>query len=113
MRKSILAALPVLALLAAPVAADPAVGLGVNFSWGGSGSEGGTGVGLRLFSDDKGGEFVGSLGADYMISSQRIRPNLGVAYLASKGYVGMDVGFNMDSGGVDVGLGFGASSARR
>jgi opacity protein-like surface antigen len=113
MKKSYLTALPVLMLLSAPVAADPAIGLGVTFTWGGTGSQGDTGIGLRVFSDDEKGEFVGSLGVDYMISSQRIRPNVGVAYLASKSYVGMDVGFDFASGGIDVGVGLGAASTRK
>ncbi|MFN3721859.1 MAG: hypothetical protein ACK4VZ_02345 [Paracoccaceae bacterium] len=111
MRKSGLFVIPLLVALASPVAADPALGLGVTFTWGG-GSTGDTGIGLRVFSDDKRSEFVGSLGVDYMLKSQRIRPNVGIAYLARKSYVGMDIGFDFGSGGVDVGVGLGFANTR-
>ena len=113
MSRSLLVALPVLLALGAPAAADPAVGLGVTFTWGGSASSGDTGVGLRLFSDNERGEFVGSLGVDYMISSKQVRPSLGIAYLASKSYVGMDVGYDFASGGVNVGVGLGGANSKR
>ncbi|MFN4155435.1 MAG: hypothetical protein ACK4HF_12345 [Paracoccaceae bacterium] len=112
MRKSVLTTLPLILCLAAPVAADPAVGLGVTFTWGG-GSKGDTGIGLRVFSNDERSKFAGSLGVDYMLRSQRIRPNIGVAYLAAKSYVGMDVGFGFGGEGVDVGVGLGFANTRK
>mgnify|MGYP005851369009 CR=1 FL=1 len=111
MRKSTLLVLPLLVGLAAPVSADPTLGLGVTFTWGG-GQRGDTGIGLRAFSDDKRNEVVGSLGVDYMLKSQRIRPNVGIAYLARESYVGMDVGFDL-AGGVDVGVGLGYANTRK
>jgi hypothetical protein len=113
MSRSLLFALPVVLALGSPVAADPAVGLGVTFTWGGSGSTGDTGIGLRLFSDDERSEFVGSVGLDYMIKSRQVRPSVGIAYLASKSYVGMDVGFDFASGGLNVGVGLGAANTKR
>ncbi|MCU0899646.1 MAG: hypothetical protein MUC82_04005 [Cypionkella sp.] len=113
MKKHVLLALPVAFALSVPASAEPAVGLGVTFTWGGAASTGGTGLGLRLFSDNERGEVVGSLGVDYMITDQRVRPSLGVAYLASKSYVGMDVGYDFNSGGIDVGVGLGAANSKR
>ncbi|MDO8883947.1 MAG: hypothetical protein U0934_08865 [Pseudotabrizicola sp.] len=112
MRKSVLMVLPLIVGLATPVAADPTVGLGVTFTWGG-GSQGDTGIGLRVFSDNKRSEFVGSLGVDYMLKSQRIRPNIGIAYLAAKSYVGMDIGFGFGGEGLDVGVGLGLANTKR
>ncbi|NEX47013.1 hypothetical protein [Pseudotabrizicola algicola] len=112
MRRSLLTALPLALALAAPVAADPAVGLGVTFTWGG-GQRGDTGIGLRVFSNDERGKFAGAIGADYLLRSQRLRPNLGVAYLASKSYVGMDIGFGFGGEGVDVGVGLGLANTRK
>lgn len=113
MSRSLFAAFPLVLALSAPVAAEPALGLGVTFTWGGAGSSTDTGIGLRLFSDNERSEFVGSLGVDYMIASRQVRPNLGVAYLASKSYVGMDVGFDLSSGGLNVGVGLGAANSKR
>lgn len=112
MKKSILVAIPLMLALAAPVAADPTLGLGVTFTWGG-GSQGDTGVGLRVFSDDERSKVVGSLGVDYMLSARNIRPNVGVAYLASKSYVGMDIGYNFTESSLDVGVGLGAANTRK
>lgn len=113
MSRSLLAALPLVLALGAPVAAEPGLGLGVTFTWGGAGSSGDTGIGLRLFSDNERSTFVGSLGVDYMITSRQVRPSVGVAYLASKSYVGMDVGFDIASGGLNVGVGLGAANSKR
>jgi len=112
MRKSLLTAFPLVLALATPVAADPTVGLGVTFTWGG-GQRGDTGIGLRVFSNDERGKFVGALGVDYLLRAQRIRPNVGVAYLASKSYVGMDIGFGFGGEGVDVGVGLGVANTRK
>lgn len=98
--------------LSAPVAADPTIGLGVTFTWGG-GSQGDTGIGLRVFSDDERSEVVGTLGVDYLLKSQRVRPNVGIAYLARKSYVGIDVGFGFGGEGLDVGVGLGVANTRR
>ncbi|WP_146036519.1 hypothetical protein [Pseudotabrizicola formosa] len=108
MRYRYLTALPVILALATPAAADPTLGLGLTFTWGG-GSRGDTGIGLRVFSDDERKEFVGSLGVDYMVGSQSIRPNVGIAYLARNSYVGMDIGYDFGSSGVSVGVGLGAA----
>ncbi|PJF09172.1 hypothetical protein [Pseudorhodobacter sp. MZDSW-24AT] len=110
MRKSLFTAVPLMLALSLPAAADPTVGLGVTFTWGG-GQRGDTGIGLRVFSDDERKKFVGSLGVDYLLRAQRVRPNVGFAYLASKSYVGMDIGFGGE--GVDVGVGLGVANTRK
>ena len=112
MRKSLFTAVPLMLALSLPAAADPTVGLGVNFTWGG-GQRGDTGIGLRVFSDDERKQFVGSLGVDYLLRAQRVRPNVGFAYLASKSYVGMDIGFGFGGEGVDVGVGLGVANTRK
>ncbi len=84
--------------------ADPTVGLGLSFSFGGAKPQ--TGVGLRVFSDDAQGSFVGSLGVDYMFGTQSFRGTVGGAYLGRNTYLGLDIGLDFNGGG--VGFGFGA-----
>lgn len=110
MQKSFFKALPLVLLLAGPAVAEPAVGLGVTFTYGG-GAQSDVGIGLRLFSSNERKKFVGSLGVDYLLKAQRIRPNIGAAYLASNSYVGMDVGFGF-GGGLDVGVGLGIANTK-
>lgn len=112
MRYRFLASLPVILALSTPVAADPTVGLGLTFTWGG-GARGDTGIGLRVFSNDERKDVVGTLGVDYMLGSQSFRPNVGIAYLARNSYVGMDVGYDFGSNGVNVGVGLGAADTKR
>ena len=59
-----LIALAALLSLSTPALADPTVGLGLSFSFGGGKPQ--TGVGLRVFSDNERDSFVGSVGVDYM-----------------------------------------------
>ena len=99
---------PLLALatalsLATPAFADPTVGLGLSFAFGGGKVE--TGIGLRVFSDDEEDSFVGSAGVDYMFGSQSWRPTVGAAYLGNNSYIGADVGFGINGGGIAFGLG--------
>lgn len=90
--------------LAAPVAADPALGLGFTFAFGG-GAPGGLGIGARLFSDDEEDAFAGALGLDYMFGSGQVRPSIGVAYMGTNNYLGLDVGFV--GSGMNFGMGGG------
>lgn len=106
MSKLLIAALPLCVALAAPASADPAVGLGVNLTFGGSGKVE-AGLGLRLFTNDEEDEVVGAAGFDYMFQSQRIRPSLGAAYLGTNSYIGVDVGYDFGRGGLDFGVGIG------
>ncbi|MEZ5686063.1 MAG: hypothetical protein R3D78_09275 [Paracoccaceae bacterium] len=95
--------------LAAPAMADPALGVGFNFAFGG-GSPGGLGFGARLFSDDEEDEFAGSVGLDYMFGSGQVRPSVGVAYMGNNNYLGLDVGFG--GGGVNFGMGGGYANTK-
>lgn len=111
MPNTFLKALPLFLVLATPVAADPAVGLGLTFTYGAGQSD--TGIGVRLFSDNERKDVVGSLGVDYMMKSRTIRPNIGVAYLASKSYVGLDLGYDFTGGDITVGIGLGAANSKK
>jgi hypothetical protein len=86
--------------LAAPALADPSIGIGLSLSFGAGKAE--TSVGVRLLSDNRRDKAAASLGLDYMLQSQRIRPTVGVAYLGHNNYIGADMGFV--NGGLDFGL---------
>ena len=92
------------AMIAAPALAgpmpvstsyNPTVGLGLTFAFGGDGKME-TGIGLRVFSSNQRNKAAATVGLDYMFSSQRIRPTLGVAYMGSDAYIGADVGFGLN-----------------
>jgi len=85
--------------------AGPTIGLGLSIRFGGGTVE--TGLGLRVFSDDRRDSTVGSLGLDYMFNSQSWRGTLGVAYLGSDAYIGLDMGIGLGDGQIDFGLGAG------
>jgi hypothetical protein len=91
--------------IAAPVSADPTVGFGLNLSFGGGNIE--TGVGVRVFSNDEEDKFAATVGLDYMLQSKKLRPTVGAAYLGDNAYIGLDLGFDLDGGGVDFGVGVG------
>lgn len=105
MKKKIFAMFAVSMTMASPVFADPLLGLGLTVTFGGGKVD--TGLGLRLFSDDKRDSMVGSVGLDYMFKAKRFRPTIGAAYLGDNGYVGLDMGFDLNGGGIDFGLGAG------
>lgn len=88
-----------------PATADPTIGVGLSIAFGSGKVE--TGVGIRLFSDNRPQNMVGSVGVDYMFQSKRIRPTVGVAYLGTNGYIGLDMGFGLNGEGIDFGLGVG------
>jgi hypothetical protein len=98
--------------LATPVAAEATVGVGLSFAFG-AGKKAEAGIGLRLFSNNKQDKFVGSVGADYMFQSQRLRPTIGAAYLRKNAYIGLDLGYDMSAGGVDFGLGVGGVKTKK
>lgn len=85
-----------------PAAADPTVGLGVSFSFG-VGKPIDTGVGLRVFTNNRRNSTVGSLGIDYMFAAQEFRGTLGVAALRRNVFLGLDVGYGFGSGALDFG----------
>jgi opacity protein-like surface antigen len=105
MTKSILTAAAFTLALAVPVSADPSVGFGLSFSFGGGSVD--YGVGVRVFSDDKQDKFAASVGLDYMFQSQRWRPTVGAAYLGDNSYIGLDMGFGLNGEGIDFGVGVG------
>lgn len=113
MTKNILAATTTVMILgmALPAAADPTIGLGLSIAFGSGKVE--TGVGIRLFSDNRPQKMVGSVGVDYMFQSKRIRPTVGVAYLGTNSYIGLDMGFDLNGGGIDFGPGVGAVQTKR
>jgi len=90
------------AALASPAYADPAVGLGVSIAFGGGQVQ--SGVGLRVFSDDEDESTVGTIGVDYMFQSQSWRATVGAAYLNDDAYIGLDLGYGFNGGGVSYGL---------
>ena len=108
-RFALICALP--ALLATPVAADPTIGLGLSFSFGGG--QVNTGVGLRVFSDNRRDSVVGSVGVDYMFGTRSWRGTVGAAYLGNNAYIGLDLGIGLGDGAIDFGLGVGGANTKR
>lgn len=91
--------------LSAPAMADPAVGLGLNFTFGNGKIN--TGVGVRVFSNDEQDKAAASIGIDYMFSSQSWRGSLGAAYMMDNSYIELNGGYNFNGGGFDFGVGAG------
>lgn len=98
------------ALLAGPALADPTVGIGLSVAFGGGKTE--SGIGLRLFSDDRRDRGVASLGIDYMFNAQRWRGTAGVAYLGDNAYIGLDLGIGLGDGRFDFGPSIGFVDAK-
>lgn len=92
--------------LAAPVNADPTIGIGFSLSFGGGGQPQ-LGAGVRVFSDDDEDEFAASVGLDYVFTTQSLRPTIGAAYLMENSYLGLDFGYNYTLGTFDFGGGVG------
>lgn len=112
MKHRFLAVFSVALALSTPASADPTIGLGLTFTFGGA-SKLETGIGLRVFSDNARKKTVGTLGLDYMFQSQRLRPSVGLAYLGSNAYLGVDLGYDFGTRGFDVGLGVGGVKTRK
>ena len=111
MKRYILAATVATLGMAMPAVADPTVGIGISFAFGGGKVD--TGVGIRVFSNNRREKAAATLGVDYMFTGQRIRPTVGVAYLGSNSYIGLDMGFGFNGEGVDFGLGVGGVKTKR
>jgi len=90
---------------ALPAQADPAYGFGVSYVFGGGGGD--VAVGARIFSDDTPEDGALSLGLDYKINSQSLRPAIGAAYLDNDVYGEVSVGFDTGAQAIDFGLGVG------
>lgn len=97
--------------LASPVQADPAVGLGLSFTFGTGGVN--TGVGIRVFSDDREDRVVGAIGLDYQFATGTFRGTIGPAYLGRDHYIGLDLGFGLNGGGIDFGIGLGGADTKK
>jgi len=102
MTKTFLAASAVALSLALPVVADPAVGFGLSLTFGGGKVD--AGVGVRLFSNDEEDSFAATLGLDYMLKSRSLRPTVGAAYLMDNRYIGLDMGLDLNSRELDLGI---------
>ncbi|KAA0920345.1 hypothetical protein FLO80_04335 [Aquicoccus porphyridii] len=105
MKRIALASGLALALSAPALQADPAFGLGVSYVFGGGTSD--VAIGARAFSDDTPHEGVVSLGLDYKLGSQSLRPNIGAAYLDDDVYGDVSLGYDFGTKGVDFGVGLG------
>jgi hypothetical protein len=86
----------VLLVLSTPALADPAIGFGFNFTFGNGGVN--TGIGARVFSDDKQDKAAASIGMDYMFGSQSWRGSVGAAYLMDNTYIELNGGYNFGEG---------------
>lgn len=98
------------ALLAVPAAADPTVGVGVSVAFGGGKTQ--SGIGLRVFSDNRRDRAVGSIGLDYMFNSQSWRGTVGAAYLGRNAYVGLDLGIGLSDGSFNFGPSLGITRTK-
>jgi hypothetical protein len=105
MSKSLIAASALALTLSTPVLADPALGFGLNFTFGNGGVN--TGVGVRAFSDDEQDKAAASVGLDYMFGSQSWRGSLGAAYMMDNSYIELNGGYDFNNGGFDFGIGGG------
>ena len=97
--------------MSSTASADPTVGLGLSFSFGSGGVD--TGVGLRVFSNDKRNRAAASIGLDYMFGSQSLRGTVGAAYLSRNVYGGLDLGYNFGTGTIDLGPSIGLTRTKR
>ncbi|WP_137702245.1 hypothetical protein [Marimonas lutisalis] len=105
-RIALATALVTTAAIAAPAAqADPAFGFGLTYVFGGGQSD--VAFGAKVFSDDTPQDGVVSLGLDYKIGSNSLRPNIGAAYLDNDVYGDVNIGYDIGAGAVDFGLGVG------
>ncbi|WP_322865365.1 hypothetical protein U5922_003635 [Aquicoccus sp. G2-2] len=98
-----------LAAIAPMAQADPAVGFGLSYVFGGN-TGGDVAVGARVFSDDTKQNAVASLGLDYKINSGSWRPNVGAAWLDNNVYGDLSIGYDLGARGIDFGAGLGGWS---
>jgi hypothetical protein len=113
MLRSILMTSTVMLGLGAPAAANPTVDFGLSFAFGDTAPQ--IGFGFPVYSDNRqdwlagiigiGSMFglAGTIGIDSMFGLQSLRPPFGAAYIARGGYVGFDMGFGINGGGIDFG----------
>ena len=95
------------ALVTSMVHADTGVGAGLTYVF-----YEGVAVGLKVFTDDKEDEVVGSVGLDYMVDSGAWRPNVGVGYLCDSIYGDLTAGYNLQSSSWNFGIGAGVADTK-
>jgi hypothetical protein len=93
---------------AVPAAADPTFGIGLTLTFGAN-QEVNTGIGVRIFSDDRSDRAAASLGVDYMFRTKTVRGAFGVAYLKDNAYVELTGGYHFASQNWDFGIGLGGT----
>ncbi|WP_372611141.1 hypothetical protein [Aquicoccus sp.] len=108
MKRIVVASGLALAISAPALQADPSFGFGISYVFGGGSSD--VAVGARVFSDDEPNEGAVSLGLDYKLGSQSVRPNIGAAYLDDDVYGDVSLGYDFGAKGVDFGVGLGGWS---
>lgn len=110
--KAAAAALAMSIPAAMPAEADPAIGVGLTFAFGGSSSASSnqTGLAVRLFSDDAEDDLVGALGFNYQFGTGTFSPTAGIAYLGSNTFLGLDMGYGLDGSGINFGLSGGVTN---
>ncbi len=96
---------------ATPTLADPTVGLGLSFSFGGGASQ--TGVGFRVFSDNDRDSLAATAGVDYLFGSGSLRGTVGGAWMGNSTYLGLDVGLGFSGGGIDYGISAGGVKTKK
>jgi hypothetical protein len=107
MSKSFIVASILALTLSTPTFADPALGFGLNFTFGNGKLN--TGAGVRVFSNDEEDNAAASIGLDYMFGSQSWRGSLGATYLMDNSYIELNGGYDFNNGGFDFGIGGGAA----
>jgi hypothetical protein len=87
------------------VKSEPAIGLGFSVAFGSGKVE--PSVGIRLLSGNVKGRGAATVGLDYSLSTKRVRPTVGAAFIGTNSYFGIDMGFSLDGSGFDFGVGAG------
>lgn len=106
MSYKVLSAAALICALSTPATADPTLGFGLNFTFGGGKIN--TGVGVRVFSNDERDKAAASVGLDYMFGTKSWRGSLGAAYMMDNSYIELNGGYNF-GGGFDFGFGAGGA----
>jgi hypothetical protein len=97
-------------MLATAAKADPTYGVGLTVQFG-SGQVN-TGIGIRVFSDDRRDRVVAAAGLDYMFATGAWRGSLGPAYLGDDLYLSLDLGIDLTNRSPEIGVSFGGARTR-
>ncbi|MFT6913893.1 MAG: hypothetical protein ACJAWL_000179 [Motiliproteus sp.] len=106
LKKLSLAAIVAASLMTPMAQADAGVGAGMTYVFGQ-----GVAVGLKVFTNDKEDQAVGSAGLDYMLGTGAWRPNVGVGYLGDSVYGDLNAGYDYQKGAWNLGAGAGAGTS--